>query len=827
MYCITVVYVSGTVIDFYGAMLQHNFKLFYRNLSRHKFLSVFNVLGLGVAMGAFLLILFYVHYETSFDNFHKDSDRIYRLIMTRHTDGKFTSKRPETYPAMAEVIRDNYAGVEAISKIMYNSRGGVLTEFEIGEQTVLRDDLKTLFAAADFFDIFSLNLVEGDRASLDRPFMAMVSDEFAAEVYGDINPVGKTFKEDDGRDYLITGVYKKWEGNAHLDFNLIKSFETIGARHNRTDHQDSWQWDRMKTYVKLGTEVDPILFASQVAQVVNEHRPQRAGIILDETISLQPVDDIRLGSDFEASTNTFGSGKSKVYGFLLIGLVILAMGWLNFINMSIARGLDRTKEAGIKKVLGARRIHLIQQQFAEAFQVNLLAFIIGMSIYQLLVPQLRQYADIAPGFQPGTTLIYWVLGGLLIGSLLSGAYPAFALSRVNMLLAMKNKLSTMGGSLKHTRMVLTAVQFAVSISLLIGVTIIYQQLNLLRSIDLGTRVEGVLVVKGPRNFDYDAFSANPDVLKNEWSNVAGVEQVASSYAIPGGDIYAYQINRNDQPDAPKVYVPEHTVDHGFLSLYELELIAGRDFDKAIVSDDRAAIINESALKALGFSSPEDALGKALTAPENEFIRHIIGVIKDYHQLSPAMPKEPLLLGLDTESRGYYSIHYNTADLPALQAAVAAVFEEVFPGNIYHSFFLDDYFGRQYKADERLGALLSIFSVVAISLAAMGLISMTYFSAIRRMKEMSIRKVLGAGFINLVRLLSDNGHLSFLLGGMVALPAVYYLISRWLEGYDSRLSLNLFDFALPVLSLYAVALVAMLAVMLRIVYMNPVKSLREE
>lgn len=809
-----------------GQMWHYSFKLFYRNLARHKYLSLFNVLGLGVAMGAFLLILFYVHYETSFDNFHEDNDRIYRLIMTRHTDGEFTSKRPDTYPAMAKVIQDNYAGVEAISKILYNSRGGILTEFETGQHTVLRDDIRTLFAASDFFEIFSLSLIEGDKASLNDPFMAMVSDEFATAIYGDVNPVGKTFKEDDGRDYLITGVFKKWKGNSHLDFDLIKSFETIGARHNRTDHQDSWQWDRMKTYIRLNAEVDPIDFEEQIAQVVNEHRPQPGGYTLDETISLQSLSSIRLGSDFEAS-GTFDSARSKVNGFLLIGLIILAMGWLNFVNLSIARGLDRTKEAGIKKVLGAGRAHLMKQQFSEALQVNLLAFVIGMSLYQLLLPQLRGYVDIPQDFFPDITLFYWVLLGLLVGSLVSGIYPAIALSRVNVLLAMKNKLASMSGSLKHTRTVLTAVQFAISMSLLIAVSIVYQQLNLLRSVDLGTRVEGVLVVKGPRNFDYDAFSANPDVLKNEWRRIAGIAEVASSYAIPGGNIYAYQISRADLPDAPKVYIPEHTVDHGFLSLYELELIAGRDFDRSIMSDDSAAIINESALKVLGFGSAEEALGKPVTSPENEFIRHIVGVIRDYHQLSPAMPKQPLLFGLDTESRGYYSIHYNTANLPELQASIASVFDKVFPGNIYHSFFLDDYFAEQYKVDERLGALLSLFSLVAISLAVMGLISMTYFGAIRRMKEMSIRKVLGAGFINLVKLLSLNGNLSFLLGGLVAVPGIYYLLSRWLEDYHSRISLNLFDFALPILLLYTVALLAMVLVMLRIVHMNPVKSLREE
>lgn len=809
-------------------MSHYGLRLFYRNLIKHKFLSLFNIAGLGMAMGAFLLILFYVHFEKSFDDFHQDQDRIYRLIMTRYMDGSFASKRPETYPAMTDAIKEDYPGVEAVARIMYSSsRGtGILMRFETSNGLILRDDLSALSADSEFFKVFSLNIIQGVPSSLDRPFTAMLSTELAQELYGNENPVGKVFKEDDGRDYLITGLFEAWEGNTHLDFEMIKSFESIGARHNSTMHKTSWNWDRMKTYVKLEAGVGKAEFESRVAQVVNDNRPQPEGFELDETISLQALTDIRLGSDFE-ERNIFNKSKSKVYGFLLIGLVILLMGWLNFVNLSIARGLDRTKEAGIKKVMGARRSHLIKQHFGEALQVNLLAFIIGLSLFQLCLPRLKSFAGIPGDFQFNAGFVLWLILALLVGSLLSGAYPAFTLSRVNVILAMKNKLSAGRGSLQRVRTLLTSVQFIISLSLLITVSIIYQQLNHLRSIDLGTRIEGVLVVKQPRQINYEQFSANPDVIKNEWKEIAGVEKVASSYAIPGSDIYAYQIKEVNQPDSRKVYIPEHTVDHEFLTLYELELLAGRNFSKEMATDDSAAIINESAMKALGFSSPDEAIGKRLTSPEDEFIRHVIGVIRDYHQLSPATPKQPVLFGLDPESRGFYSIQFNTDDLPRLQAEVKQRFDEVFPGNVYHSFFLDDYFAEQYKADNTLGALLSVFSIVAISLAAMGLVSMTYFNVIRRMKEMSIRKVLGADFGHLIRLLSASGNASFLIASFISIPAVYYLMNSWLNGYHERISLNLFDFGLPMLLLYGLAAIAMLLVMLQVVKSNPVESLRDE
>jgi len=777
-------------------------------------------------MGAFMLILFYVHYETSFDNFHKDQDRVYRLIMSRNINGAFASKRPDTYPAMAAAIEAQNPGVEAITKLMYNSRGGVLTSFGAGDDAILRDDLATIFISASFFEVFSLPLIQGSPTSLDDPFNAMLSEKLALQLFGDEDPVGKTFKEDDGSEYLITGIFNKWQGNSHLEFDLIKSYGSIGARHNSDLHEVSWNWGRMKTYVKLESGVDATSFEYQVAQVVNDNKPKAEGVEIDELISLQSLADIRLGSDFE-TTRISDRRAAKVYGFLLIGLIILFMGWLNFVNLNIARGLDRIKESGVKKVLGAGRSHLIWQHFTEAFYINLLATIIGLSIFQLLLPQLRTIAEIPVSFGFSTTFVLWLIPAVVLGSLVSGVYPAFSLSKVQVILALRNKLTSGTGSISRVRTILNSVQFVISLSLLIGVGIIYQQLNHLKSVDLGTRIEGVLVVKGPRQFDYDQFSANPEVIKNELRRLPGIEMVSSSYAIPGSNIYAYQIKEVNQPDDQRVYIPEHTVGHDFLKLYDLELIAGRDFSTDFASDDRAAIISESAVTALGFESAEDALGKQLTSPENEFIRQVIGVIKDFHQQSAASPKQPVLFGLDTESRGYYSIKFNTANLKDLQGEIQQTFQSVFPGNIYHSFFLDDHFASQYQADETLGILLTIFAFVAISLAAMGLVSMTYFSVIRRMKELSIRKVLGADLKHLLKLLTAHGNISFIISVLVSIPVTYYLLNSWLSGYYERISLTVIDFALPVVGLYALAYVSMLLVTGSAIRKNPVEALRQE
>lgn len=807
-------------------MWQYSFKLFFRSLLKHKLLSVANIIGLGIAMAAFILIAFYVTYENSFDNFHKEGERTYRLIMSRYQNGDLIYRGPDTYPSMAGAIEDGYAGIEAITKIMYQAKGGNLTTFETSNGPILRDDLKTVSASSSFFNVFLVPIIQGDFVSLDKPFMAMVSQRFAKQIYGNQHPVGLTFKEDDGTEYLITGIFEKWVGNSHLDFDIIKSYSSIGARHGQDLHENSWHWNRMRTYVRLQKGVDPINFEKNIAGIVNSNKPDNKDNGWNESIELQSLKSIHLNSNFNEK-GFLNSASGKLFGIVIIGLITLAIGWVNFINLNLAKAFDRVKESGIQKVLGASPFSLYKQHFVEALQINVLAFVIGLSLYQLLLPWLKQLTEIPGGYRVNPLWWAWLIPAILAGSLVSAAYPAWMLSKVNAIQAMKKKIGNGSRSLKSMRLVLSSIQFTVSISLIIAVVAVFRQTNHLRSTELGTRINDILIVKGPRNFNYDVFSANPDVVKNEWDQVPGVELVASSYAVPGGSIYAYPVRALGLSEAPEVYVPEHTVDYAFLDLYDLELVTGRGFSKQMATDDSAAVVNETAVRLMGFESAESALGHKISSPDSEFNRHIIGVVKDFYQQSPAFERGPLLFGLDTESRGYYSIRYSTSDLKTFQSAIEHRFHAAFPGNIYHSFFLDDYFNAQFKADQQLGELLGVFALVAVALSVMGLISMTYFGFIRRLKEMSIRKVLGAEFKVIFGLLAKSGNLSFAIAVGLGMPLTYYLLNAWLSNYANRISLGLLDFALPALLLYAITCLCMFLVVVRSAKANPVDVLRNE
>ncbi len=801
-------------------------KIFYRILLKHRYISILNISGLAVGMAAFLLILHYVRFEYSFDKFHSESDRIFRLIMTREVDEEVISISRDTYPAMARAIAENYPGIDGIEKVMYNSRGGILTKFRYDDKEKLRDDLKTLFASTAFFDVFDLRLTLGEYRRLDEPFTVLISDRLAKNIYGDRNPVGELIQEDDGRDYEVVGVFKRWDQNSHLDFDVVKSFNSIGARHNVDFHQTSWDWPRMKTYIKLEQGVDVTEFERNISQVVNQNKPIRGSASVDETISLQPVDEIRLESDFE-SVGTFNQAKTKVIIFLLIGFVILGMSWVNFVNLTIAKGLDRIKESGVRKVLGASRGYIVRQHFVESIGVNFLAFLFALSLYQLLLPSLHRFASIPTAYAEDLTIYIWMIAGVLFGSLISGFYPAILLSRINMLVALKKRISNLGAGLNTIRNGLTSVQFAVSLMLLIIISVVYQQLSHLKSIDAGTRIEGVYVVREPRAFDYDTFSANPDVIKEEWRRIPGVSQVASSYAVPGGRIADYGIREFGKPESANVNIHEHTVDYDFIDLYELEFVEGRNFSRELATDDNAAVINLSAMRALGFGSPAEAIGKRVTSPEEEYIRHIIGVVEDYHHQSAEYPRQPILIALDTESRGYYSLALSTDNLKSTLAAIEETFNEVFPGNIYKSFFLDDYYNRQFEKEERLGKLLTGFGLLTVILALTGLASITYFAVVRRAKEISIRKVLGAGWSNLLSLFTRHGNWAYIIAAIISIPVSYYLIISWLNGFESRIRLSLFDFSIPFFLLYLAGFSAIVIVLKKSMSSNPVNSLREE
>ncbi|WP_420386483.1 ABC transporter permease [Roseivirga sp.] len=794
-------------------------------MKRNACLNAVILLGLSSGLTAFALIFYYFQFQTSFDKFHPQADRLYRVVMTRFVNGERVSERSDTYPMLAPALNEQIPELYA-QQMMYSFRGGTLMDFGHSGESELRDDLKVLSVDPGFFDLFSLELTVGGTKELTQPFTGLISTQLADLYFPDINPVGQTWTEDDGSTYRIIGVFKPWEENSHLDFDLIKSFESIGARHNADLHRTSWYWDRMKVYVLLNKDVSEEGIEEKIKDIIVRNKPVEVETDLEEFISLQPVNEINLHSDFE--TSSFIAKKSnRVYGLLLIGSVILIIAWINFINFSLSLGFERLRAIGVQKSLGAGFSYFVKKQLTESLMVNTLALALAVSFWQIFKPVIDRLAEINPTYQPDEKFYLVLIGVSLIGVLLTFIAPVIQSRRISILHALKGKLGDSNSGTPFMRKALVVFQWVVSISLILSVFVVQDQLAFLNEVERGVRTEGILVFKGPRLFDYDRFSTNPDIIKHQLELLPGVNSVASSYAVPGDTPYAYEIREEGKPFSANVFIPEHQVDANYINVYDHRLLAGRNFDASRIEDSSAAILNVSAVKALfGDIALDDVLGKRITSPESEYIRTVIGVIEDYYHQSPEVAHFPMNFVFDPESRGFYSVHYTTNDFQALLQQIESLYAEQFPGNIFHSFLLNDFYAEYRETEERLSSLLSAFGLIAIILSIVGVVALTLLDLGKSMKDLSIRKVLGASISNLFYKIGISSVKRYVLACMIAFPLSYWLMQNWLKDYANRIQMDI-KYIVPALLLLVILVIVLYVSSSNELRKNPTDYLKEK
>lgn len=809
-------------------MLRHLLNISIRTIKKRPWLHATNLLGLSVGLAAFSLILYYYQYQTGFDDFHTKADRLCRVVMTRYINGEWVSERPDNYPALTEVLNQEIPEIELAQMVMYSQQTGtgILMNFGTEDKPLLRDDLSVLSADPGIFNLYDIEMVSGDYTALKEPFTGIISAELAQTLYPNENAIGKTWKEDDGREYLIIGVFQPWEKNSHLNFDLIKSFESIGARHGVDFHRTSWDWDRMKVYVLLKDGVTKDQAENKIDSLLFDHKSTKAGMDLKEFLSLQPIQDIKLHSDFEAKT-FLAKESNKVNGLLLIGFIILAIAWTNFINFNLSLGFERLKNMGIQKSLGAEFNYFIKQQAVESLIINMLSLFFALSIWQIFKPLVDELAGIRIGFKPESSFYLLIFEISILGVLLTFITPVLVAKRVDVAQALKGKVSNLSFGIPGIRKTLVTFQWVVSIVIAVSVFVIQDQLNYLSDVVRGVRTEGVLVFNGPRSFDYDRFSANPEIIKNEIAQLPGVVGVGSSYAVPGKTPYAYEIREEGKPLAANTFIPEHQVDAGYIEVYGHNILAGRNFDPSRSTDESAAILNVSAVQALfGDISLEDALGRRITSPENGGIRTVIGVIEDYYHLSPEVAHFPMNFVFDPESRGYYSVRFAGTNQQALLKSIESRYREVFPGNLFHSFLLEDFY-TEYQASERnLSGLLTAFGGIAIILSIVGVVALTLLDLGKNMKSLSIRKVLGADFLDLLIKVGYGNLIRFALAALIAIPLAFSLMESWLGDYANRIGLGLVHLTPPII----LALVLMTVLFIssnKALKQNPTQYLKEE
>jgi putative ABC transport system permease protein len=792
-----------------------------RYVSRNKAFTAINVLGLAIGMMACMLITQFVLHEFSYDDFHEKKGRIFRVQLDRYNKGERTTRWASGALGIGPDLKANFPEVE---KMVQMRQSNAL--FSYGP--VFFKEEGVYYASEEFFNIFTVPLIEGNKdAALKRPNTVVLSRSLAKKYFGNENPVGKTIRNNGTVEYEITGVFEDLPPNTHMKINALLSFETWKGFITNKENLVSWQWDGFLTYVLLNENADAKEFESKLPAYVEKRegenlKQDNAGMVFN----LQAINDIHLDSNFIGEFKPNGNRES-VYFLSIVAVLILIIAWINYINLSTAKSIERAREVGVRKVMGGFRSQLIHQFLFESVLLNAIAVIIAIALVVLLTPTFSQLTGRELGYVLFQKNAFWLWMGALIlgGALLSGIYPAFVLSGYKPVEVLKGRFKNSGqGVLFRKGMVVT--QFIASVTLIVGTFTVYRQIDFMRNQALGVSLDQTLVLASPNVVD-STYQKKFQVFKNEIKQYPEVINVSASTSVPGGapDWNAGGVRRLSQREDEANQYRIIMMDHDFIPLYGLQIAAGRSYSGDLPNEERNVLMNESACKLMGFAKIEDAIDDQINFWGDTF--KIIGVVKNYHQESLKKAYDPLIFRYNSAPGGYYSIKFNTANVKESMARFEDHWKKLFPGNPFISFFLDDHYNKQYQADQQFGKVFGIFSTLAIFIACLGLFGLSSLTAIQRTKEIGVRKVMGASVTSILALISRDYLL--LMGGaiLIALPIAWWLMDSWLAAFAYHIDLSWWIFAIPSFLVIAVALLTVSIHTLRAARTNPSKSLRYE
>ncbi|SDD82374.1 putative ABC transport system permease protein [Dyadobacter soli] len=795
------------------AMIRNYLKIAFRNLAKHKMFSLINVMGLSAGMTACFLIALYVHFELTYDAFNQKAERIYRVAADVKTSSETLHYSISPW-AMAINMQNEFPEVEAFARVQKEAallRKGDLKFNE--ENTVLADS--TLFTVFDF------KLLKGNpKTALAAPLSLVLTETAARKYFGDSDPMGQTLLfGSNSEPAQVTGVMQDPPVNSQIKGDIFVSMSTY------TSHQDKniereWGSFGAVAFVLLKPGTDPAAMQSKFPAFVQRHAgkkmaEQQMGIAL----VLEPLLDIYLHSTREAEES---GSIDNVYIFSAVAIFIMLIACINFVNLTTARSVERAREVGVRKAVGAAKSALARQFIAESMLICVIAFLVSVLISAALIPGFNALADkaISEGILYELPFVGIQLAAALLTGLLAGIYPAFVLSSFEPVKVLKGRFTT---SLKGImlRKGLVTVQFAISITMIIATIVVYTQLDFMRNYDLGFSKEQTVVIEAGNGRHRDAFEASIQ-------DYAGVKSAAASAAVPGGwnpQAYSKLENKSGEMQAGNMDV--YRVDFDFMQQYGLKVVAGRAFSKQLSTDSiQSLMINEAAAKMLGYRSPEEAIGRKFDQWGRQGT--IIGVVRDFHFKSLQENIKPLTFRvIDFWNGGLLSVKIDGTHVKQTLSAIENQWKTMHPDRPFSYYFLDEFYDRQYRADERFEALFLNFAALAIFISCLGLLGLASYSTVQRTKEIGVRKVMGASAASIVGLLSKDFLQLVGLAFLIAAPVAWFAMHRWLEGFAYQTDIRLWIFIAAALLSAFVALATISFQSIRAALMNPVKSLRSE
>jgi putative ABC transport system permease protein len=798
-----------------GSMFKNYLKIAFRNLKRNKGYSAINITGLAVGIVCFVLMFLYVRFELSFDNFHENGDQIYRFYKKRQIEGTAYLGNPyfTTTPApLAPTLKEEYPEVVNGTRIS-----------RVNDVLLIHQENRFyetgLWADNQFLKIFSFPLRQGNLEKvLAEPDSMVVTQRMAEKFFGSEDPMGEIVTLNYGSrkiNFRVTGILENIPAHSHLHFDFLASF--ISLKDLRRQGLEDWYSNSDTTYIQLRQGYDYRELENKLPVFLDKYAPERyanyAGL-------LQPLKKIHLHSFFNfdiALTNDI----NNIYLFIAIALIILIIACINYMNLATARSFQRTKEVGMRKVVGAARRQIIRQFLGEAVFLAGLALLGALALVKFILPLFNSFTqqDLQLNIlkNPGIILILFALV-ILVGHI-SGSYPAVFLSAVNPIKVLKKE--TIGPS-KGTfmRNVLVTFQFSASIILIVCTIVVYSQLKFIKNKDIGFSREHVITLRIKDDVIYE----NIESIKNTLAQHPNVQKISSSNYLPidianRSDATAI----NEEREEVKVSVYHASIDFDYLDTFGIKLLQGRNFSPEFSMDkEQALILNETAVRHLGWKDP---IGKRMQFNGKDFV--VIGVVKDFHYQPLYLSIEPMALHMEEEQHSRLAVRIKPENIPQTIAFLKKTYEQYNPLHPFDFAFLDDSFNRIYQEEHKFGSLFRAFSFLAIFIACLGLYGLASFTTQRRTKEIGIRKVLGASISGIFMLLSRGLSKWVLLANIIAWPVAYCFMNKWLQNFAYRINIGLGIFLASGMTALVIALLTVSYQSIKAATANPVDSLRYE
>lgn len=801
-------------------MIKNIIKVTFRNIFRHKVYSFINIIGLATGMACCFLILLWVANELSYDRYHKKADSIYRLCTDLKIGGT-QRKAPMTSPLMATTLLEEFPEVLNAVRITPQSR----THVQYKDLGFYEDLVR--YADSSFFQVFTHRMIQGNpQTALVAPYTAVLTEDIASKYFGNADPLGKTIRLDGASDFTVTGVIENVPENSHFDFNILCSFQTLYAE-NRPG-LNVWGHLAYYTYLLLSDNTNYENLQTKIAELVEARYGERFKALgASLNLFLQPLRRIYLHSNLQSEIAPLGN-ISNVYLFSGIAVFILLIACFNFINLTTAQSVKRSKEVGIRKTFGAPRGKIIFQFLVESSIFSGISIVVTLILLEIAIPWFKDLTgmNIAADDLKLSRLAAGFLGVFVFVSLFAGIYPALFLASFKPIAILKTGLYS-NLTKSRLRNLLVVVQFAITIALIAGSMAIYKQIDYMKNKKLGFNKEHVMALQN--------IQVPPELtltsIKEQFLGIAGVENVSLSTGVPGGNssmINFLPEGRNEDETETMLVMD---VDDSYISTFGLELAAGRGFSREFATDDsQSAIINEAAAKLLGWENP---VGKTIkrrgTGPDGPFwaSNTIIGVIKDFHLYSLHSQIEPLYFGNTGANFNTISIKIASENISRTVGLLEKSWNEMMPEKPFDYVFIDQTFDSMYESEENTARVAASFCFLAIFIASLGLFGLSSFTSEQRTKEIGIRKTLGASVSNIIRLISKEYVYLTLLANIIAWPAAYYFITKWLENFAYREPLSPYLFVISgVLALLITSLTVSFQ-SVRAALTNAVETLRHE